>query len=234
MTKKPVQFLAALGVIVAASVVRAQTAYVSNEKDNTISIIDIAAAKVVDTVQVGQRPRGVLLSRDLKQLYICTSDEDHIEVLDLDTLKVTHTLPSGPDPELMALGGDGRLLYVANEDDNMVTVVDVVERRMIKEIPVGVEPEGMGISPDGKWLVNTSETTNMAHFINLATNASRPTYWSMSVPEWPGSRRTATRSGCRRRSAARSALSTWPVIGSSRKLPFKSPASSVRQFNRSA
>lgn len=147
----------------------AYSIYVSNEKDNTISVIDGDSLEVIDTIEVGQRPRGIVMSNDGKLLYICASDDNHVEVLDVETREVLHTLPSGPDPELMALSPDGRYLYIANEDDNLVTVVDVEERLKVVEIPVGIEPEGIGLSPDGKWLVNTSETTNMAHFINTET-----------------------------------------------------------------
>lgn len=149
--------------------VSAYDIYVSNEKDNTISIIDGDTLEITDTVTVGERPRGIVLAHDGSVLYICTSDEDHVEVLDLKTLKVTHSLPSGPDPELMSLNPEGTKLYIANEDDNLVTVVNVNDRTKEVEIPVGIEPEGIGVSPDGKWLVNTSETTNMAHFINTET-----------------------------------------------------------------
>ncbi len=144
----------------------AYTAYVSNEKGNTVSVIDLDKMAVTATVPVGERPRGIIMSGDNKQVYICTSDADHIEVLDTDTLQVTRTLNSGPDPELFTLAPDGKTLYVANEDNNMVTVLDVGSGDVASEIPVGTEPEGMGVSPDGKWLVNTSETTSMAHFID--------------------------------------------------------------------
>ena len=149
-----------------AGVSHAYTVYVSNEKDNTVSVIDGESFEVIDTLSVGERPRGLVLSNDGKILYICTSDEDHVEAYDLETGKFMYSLPSGPDPELMALDANGKMLYIANEDDNLVTVVDVEEKRKVVEIPVGIEPEGIGLSPDGKWLVNTSETTNMAHFIN--------------------------------------------------------------------
>ncbi|MFK7859904.1 MAG: PQQ-dependent catabolism-associated beta-propeller protein [Granulosicoccus sp.] len=145
------------------------TIYVSNEKDNTISVIDGDSLEVVETIDVGQRPRGIVLSNDGTLLYMCTSDDNHVEVMNVETKEILHTLPSGPDPELMALSPDGKYLYIANEDDNLVTVVDVDERLKVTEIPVGIEPEGIGLSPDGKWLVNTSETTNMAHFINTET-----------------------------------------------------------------
>ena len=143
--------------------------YVSNEKDNTVSVIDSDKLEVTNTVKVGQRPRGLAISKDQKYLYICASNDDRIDVMDLNTHQLVDILPSGPDPELMVLSPDGNLLYIANEDDNIVTVLNIQSKKIIKEIPVGVEPEGMGISPDGKTLVNTSETTNMAHFIDTAT-----------------------------------------------------------------
>ncbi len=149
--------------------VLAYTVYVSNEKDNTISVIDGNTLELVETISVGERPRGIVLSKDGRYLYICASDDDRIEVLDLPSRQIVYNLPSGPDPELMSLSADGKLLFVANEDDNMVTVIDTIQRSKVIEIPVGIEPEGIGLSPDGKWLVSTSETTNMAHFIDTVS-----------------------------------------------------------------
>ena len=40
------------------------TAYVSNEKSNTISVIDTDKFTVVNTIKVGQRPRGIELTKD--------------------------------------------------------------------------------------------------------------------------------------------------------------------------
>ena len=147
----------------------AETIYVSNEKDHNISVIDGSSLEVIKTVKVGHRPRGIILSKDKKEIIICTSDDNRIAVVDAASLEVAYYLPSGPDPELMVMDEKGKFIYVANEDDNMVTVVDYRGKKIVKEIPVGVEPEGMGLSPDGKILVNTSETTNMAHFISTET-----------------------------------------------------------------
>jgi PQQ-dependent catabolism-associated beta-propeller protein len=143
--------------------------FVSNEKGNSISIIDGATLELLETVPVGNRPRGIALSSDGRYLYICASDDNTIQVMDTASRAILHHLPSGPDPELLVLSPDDQTIYVANEDDNMVTVVDIASQAAVIEIPVGVEPEGMGVSHDGKWIVNTSETTNMAHFINADT-----------------------------------------------------------------
>ena len=103
----------------------AYTVYVTNEKDNTVSIIDSTRLEVIRTVKVGQRPRGVILSKDAKWLLICASDDNNVQVFDARTMEFVKTLPSGPDPELFVLHPTGNPLYIANEDDNLVTVVDI-------------------------------------------------------------------------------------------------------------
>ena len=118
----------AIGV---ASDASAYWVYVSNEKGNDITVIDSETLEVIDTFRAGQRPRGIGLSKDGKELYVCASDDDIVNVFDPITGKRLHTLPSGPDPELFILHPSGNPLYIANEDDNIVTVVDVEKRSVI-------------------------------------------------------------------------------------------------------
>lgn len=140
--------------------------FVSNERGNTITVIDSETWEVIEEFPAGNRPRGITISPDGTKVYVCASDDDLVRVFDAETYEELHTLPSGPDPELFVLHPSGNPLYIANEDDNLVTVTDVESRSILAEVPVGVEPEGMGISPDADFVVNTSETTNMAHFIS--------------------------------------------------------------------
>ncbi len=151
------------------AVAQASTIFVSNEKGNSISVVDGDSLTLTKEVKVGQRPRGIVLSPDGKYLYIAASDDDTVQILDTDKLEIIGTLPSGADPEVITLTPDGSTLYVANEDDNQVTAIDTASRQVVAEIPVGVEPEGVAVSPDAKTVVNTSETTNMAHFIDVAS-----------------------------------------------------------------
>jgi YVTN family beta-propeller protein len=92
--------------------------YVSNEESNDISVIDGATDRVVATVFVGKRPRGLRLSPDGRTLFVAVSgspkappgvDEsslpppdraaDGIALVDVATLKLVKTLESGDDLE---------------------------------------------------------------------------------------------------------------------------------------
>ncbi|TAN53561.1 MAG: hypothetical protein EPN21_01205 [Methylococcaceae bacterium] len=163
------KYLLFLLALLTLSIARAETIYVTLEKDNALAVVDGIDGKLVKTVKVGLRPRGIALSHDRKQLYVAVSDSHSIQVLDVATLKIVGKLPSGRDPETFAVDPSGERLYVSNEDDNLVTVVDVASQKIIKQIPVGVEPEGIAVSPDGRWVVCASETTNMAHWIDAKT-----------------------------------------------------------------
>jgi PQQ-dependent catabolism-associated beta-propeller protein len=143
--------------------------YVTNEKDNTISVIDTQSLRVLRTIPVGKRPRGITFSRDYSRFFVCASDSDAVQVFEAASGRHLYDLPSGADPEQFALAPDGKHLYIANEDNAVTTVIDVGSRQVVAQIDVGVEPEGMAVSPDSSLAVTTSETTNMAHFFNAST-----------------------------------------------------------------
>ena len=54
----------------------AATIFVSNEKDNTITVIDGKTLQTIKTIPVGRRPRGVVLSPDFKELFVAAGDGD--------------------------------------------------------------------------------------------------------------------------------------------------------------
>src|SRR6202047_4095839 len=112
-------------LVLAQAQASAFTAYVSNEKSNTISVVDIDKLTVVRTIKVGQRPRGIELTKDGKFVLVAVGDDDRIEVVDVKSGEVVAILPSGPDPELFTQDAAGKILYVANENNNTVTIIDM-------------------------------------------------------------------------------------------------------------
>jgi len=114
----------------------ANKVFVSNEKGNTISVIDTADWSVLTEFHGGNRPRGITISPNGKLLYVCASDDDLVRVFDTETYEELYTLPSGPDPELFVLHPSGNPLFIANEDDNIVTVVDTQTHQVLVHQPV--------------------------------------------------------------------------------------------------
>ena len=88
----------------------ANKVYISNEKGNDITVLDSETLEVIATFPAGNRPRGITISPDGKELYVCASDDDTVRVFETETYTETHTLPSGPDPELFVLHPSGNPL----------------------------------------------------------------------------------------------------------------------------
>lgn len=89
--------VSALGAAVTlATPASAYTVYVSNEKGNTVTVLDSKTMEVTDTIKVGARPRGITISHDGKFVYVCASDDDTIQIIDTATKQIVGTLPSGP------------------------------------------------------------------------------------------------------------------------------------------
>ncbi|MEW6272990.1 MAG: PQQ-dependent catabolism-associated beta-propeller protein [Thermodesulfobacteriota bacterium] len=153
----------------------APLAYVSNERDGTITVIDTASDAVVRTIPVGGRPRGIRTSPDGKAVYVALSNpwhrvdpawQDRIVAIDVATGEVVRRLAVGTDPEQFAISRDGRRLYTSNEDVGTASVTDVATGAVIATSIVGIEPEGVTISPDGRWVYVTAETSNTVSVID--------------------------------------------------------------------
>ena len=135
--------------------------FVSNEMDNTVSVIDGDSYEVLKTISVGERPRDMQWHANKSRLLIATSGSDHIEVLDVDTLEIVGVIEAGEDPELFDLDPSGTILVASNEDDNELTVSNASTGEKIRTVEnVGIEPEGVTFSNDGKVVFVTSEVTN--------------------------------------------------------------------------
>ena len=109
--------VALLGFLVRIDSAAAFLAYVSNEKGNSISVVDTDKMETVATIKTGQRPRGIEVTRDGKFVFVALGDDDSIQMFDTKTRADAGQLPSGPDPEQFTLDPSGKTLYVANEND---------------------------------------------------------------------------------------------------------------------
>lgn len=152
---------AALFAAGAASAAGTGYIFVSNEGDDTVTVLDGETFETIRTVPTGQRPRDMRWNADKTLLFIAASGSDRIEALDPATLEIVDHIEAGEDPEIFSIDPSGRILVAANEDDNEVTVTDLATGEALRTIEeVGIEPEGVSFRHDGKVVFVTSEVTN--------------------------------------------------------------------------
>lgn len=159
---------------------------VSNETSNDLSFLDAASGSVVQTLQVGRRPRGMALSPSGDRLYVAVTGsprggpnvdertlpppdrtQDGIALVDLARSRLIRKLDAGNDPEAVAVSPDGQLLAVANEDSAQASLIDAETGAPVARIGVGVEPEGVRFTPDGQHLYVTSEANDRIDVIEV-------------------------------------------------------------------
>ena len=144
------------------------TAYVSSEKDQALTLIDLATLSVKGTIPTCKRGRHMQLTPDGKIMVACT-DSNAADVIDPASGKSLRRIPLGDEPEAFDISPDGKTIYVSNEDEGEVSFVDALTGKTLKSIKVGKEPEGVKVSADGKTLYVSSEVASLVHVIDVAS-----------------------------------------------------------------
>ena len=120
----------------------------AHSRDGGVSIIDVAAKRVVHTIPVGtKRSNRIKLTPDGKFALISDLDAGDLVVLDAVAHKEIKRLPLGRMPEGILIPASGGRAYVAVNGDNHVAVVDLETWQVTKKIPTGNGPDGMAWVP---------------------------------------------------------------------------------------
>lgn len=165
--------------------------YVTNEEAGTVSIIDGVTEKVITTIPVGKRPRGIHLSPDGKFAYVALSGkpiggpgvdesklppsdtkEDGIGIIDLAQNKLIDKMPSGEDPEQFDITKDGTKLIISNEDEAMASILVIKDRKIVDEVKVGGEPEGVTLDAANRIAYVACETYGEVHAVDIVDHKS--------------------------------------------------------------
>jgi YVTN family beta-propeller protein len=71
---------------------------VANGGGGTVSVIDVAAGKVIADVPVGKRAWNMALTADGRKLYVANGRSNSVSVIDTTTLKAIKEIPVGAMP----------------------------------------------------------------------------------------------------------------------------------------
>ncbi len=145
-------------------------AYVANENNNTVSVIDTATNTITATIPVGSIPIALVLTPDSASLYVANGGSNTVSVIDTATNTVVATVPVGNTPFATAMSPDGAFVYVANLRGNSVSVIATATNTVVATVPVGRNPEGVAVTPDGAFAYVTNDSDNTVSVIDTATN----------------------------------------------------------------
>jgi PQQ-dependent catabolism-associated beta-propeller protein len=155
-------------LVLLCGAVQAQgTAYVSSEKDDALTMVDLATLTVKGTLPTCKRGRHIQLTPQRHIMVACT-DSNVADLIDPASGKSLRRIPLGDEPEAFDLSPDGKTIYVSNEDEAEASFIDAASGRKLQAIKVGQEPEGVKVSADGKTLYVTSEVASLVHVIDVA------------------------------------------------------------------
>jgi YVTN family beta-propeller protein len=118
--------------------------WAANAGDGTVSIVDVAAKKVVATFPVGaKRSNRLKFTPDGRRVLISDLTNGDLFVIDVAARKETKRLNLGRSVAGILVTPDGSRAYVAATNDNYVAVVDLKTLEPLVRISTGNGPDGM-------------------------------------------------------------------------------------------
>jgi YVTN family beta-propeller protein len=139
--------------------------YGSREKPgSTLTLIDVPAAKVVKTIDLGEyrRPHGLLFLPDGRRALVTAEANKVLLEIDVDKGEVLGAYATAQDvSHMVAVALGGRRAFVANIGSGSVSVIDLENGVFDRTIETGAGAEGMTASIDGTeiWVTNRSADT---------------------------------------------------------------------------
>jgi YVTN family beta-propeller protein len=117
-------------------------AYVSNEYEGTLTVIDPATASVVTTIagfggaggDRNSHPEGLVADPKLDRIYVAVTNRDLIARVDTKTRRVVGTISVarpealGAAPVKLAIARDGQTLYAADSGEDAIAAISLAKR----------------------------------------------------------------------------------------------------------
>lgn len=173
---------------------RRSFAYIANNLDANVSVIDLANDSIVKKIWVGQQPKSITVRHDSSLLYVANEADNSLSVINPHTQTVVATVPLGTSPGALALSPDDGLLYVAAPADSAVLVLHTTTLAILATIhlPLNAHPAGLCLSPDGAKLYIANSGGNTVTVVATASHTisnnlligTTPQLNTTTAPEW--------------------------------------------------
>jgi YVTN family beta-propeller protein len=151
-------------------------AYVSNEYDGTVSVIDTATHSVTATVSglggalgdLASHPEGMVADPLHERIYVAVANRDLVAAIDTETETVTQLVSVersqgiGTAPVKLAVTPDGKTLFAADSNEDALAAIALPQSKtgggttpykLIGRLPTAAYPDDVQVTPDGSQLI---------------------------------------------------------------------------------
>jgi YVTN family beta-propeller protein len=139
--------------------------YVSNNLDNSISVINDTATQTISGV--GNGPLGLALTPDGAYLYVALYNANAVAIYKTSDRTLVKTIATGNGPWGVAVGSDGDYVYVTNSKNNSVTVIDAGAQEVFGTYTVGTLPMGVACPKNGDFAYVINQTDDSVSKIDI-------------------------------------------------------------------
>lgn len=127
--------------------------FVSNYKDDTVSVVDGKLDREKEVIKVGDSPSGIDARRNDPMVAVANSTGSRVTLIDGNSLEIAGTIPTALGPEDVAFSKDGKLLFVTFPKEEQLSVFDVARKSPVGDpIPLSPKPLRLLLAPDGSHL----------------------------------------------------------------------------------
>ena len=125
-------------------------AYICNEGDGTVSIVDVSTNTVFpETIAVGDTPDAVAFTPDGTIAYVCNYGDSSISVIDPSTNAVTGTIHGVDHPTSLIFTLDSSKAVVTNGINDTLSCILTASGIVVATPGVGSSPASICLFPDG-------------------------------------------------------------------------------------
>ena len=119
--------------------------YVSNQRDDTVSVIDGVTNTVLATVPVGHYPNGIAVNPKTNTIYVANLNSGSLSIIN-GTKLTTSKVWIGPSPAKVAVNVSTNKVYVTLEDqEGALAVIDGKKHKLIASIPLPPYPLSVAV-----------------------------------------------------------------------------------------
>jgi YVTN family beta-propeller protein len=144
--------------------------YVTTEIDKTVSVIDPATLKIIDSIPTGSTESHMLaITHDERLGYTTNVGSGSVSVLDLKTRKTIAVIPVAPVIQRITLSVDDKWVFTSDQTKPELIVIDTASNQVKTRITLPGVGYGSAVTKDGKWLVIALAKANKVAVIDLKT-----------------------------------------------------------------